>query len=29
MAFDEKDSSPLFDDNLDAKVGNIEIQEVK
>ncbi len=29
VAFDEKDSSPLFDDNLDAKVRNIEIQEVK
>jgi len=29
MAFDKKDSSPLFDDCLDAKVRNIEIEEVK
>jgi proton-translocating NADH-quinone oxidoreductase chain M len=28
LAFDEKDSSPLFDDNLDATVRNLEIEEI-
>ena len=26
MAFDRKNGSPLFDDNLDAKVRNVEIE---
>lgn len=28
LAFDEKDGSPLCDENLDTKVRNIEIEEI-
>jgi hypothetical protein len=29
VAFDHKSLSPLFDGNLDAKVSNIEIQDIE
>ena len=29
VAFDDKSPSPLFDDNLDAKVRNVEIEEIE
>ncbi|MBA7697488.1 hypothetical protein ES703_106153 [subsurface metagenome] len=29
LAFDEKDPSPLFDDNLNTKVRNLEIQDIE
>ncbi len=29
VAFDEKEPSPLFDDSLDMKVRNIEIEEIE
>ncbi len=29
VAFDKKDPSPLFDDNLNTKVRNIEIEEIR